>query len=134
MGWGWGMRNKEKPIPDPGLKKAPDPGSGSPTLFIRSLTAFSHLLRRFKTDLESRMSLQLLNNALPLSESRGRAARRQSTANWSPHMVLICQTGQLLEYPYLKNKEVYLFFIMFHLPINKSNLLTVIWIRIQPFC
>ncbi len=30
MGWGSGIR--KKPIPDPGVKKAPDPRSGSATL------------------------------------------------------------------------------------------------------
>jgi hypothetical protein len=32
MGLGSGIR--EKPIPDPGVKKAPDPGSGSATLIF----------------------------------------------------------------------------------------------------
>ncbi len=36
MGLGYGIRNKINPfrIPDPGVKKAPDPGSGSATLRI----------------------------------------------------------------------------------------------------
>jgi hypothetical protein len=32
MGLGSWIRDPEKPIPDPGVKKAPDPGSGSATL------------------------------------------------------------------------------------------------------
>ncbi len=32
MGLGSEIRDLEKPIPDPGVKKAPDPGSGSATL------------------------------------------------------------------------------------------------------
>jgi hypothetical protein len=32
--WGWDLRSgiRKKPVPDPGLKKPPDPGSGSATL------------------------------------------------------------------------------------------------------
>jgi hypothetical protein len=33
--YGFGIRDPEKPIPDPGGKKAPDPGSGSATLHKR---------------------------------------------------------------------------------------------------
>jgi hypothetical protein len=32
MGWEPGSEIRKKPIPDPGVKKAPDPGSGSATL------------------------------------------------------------------------------------------------------
>ncbi len=30
--YGFGIRDPKKPIPDPGVKKEPDPGSGSATL------------------------------------------------------------------------------------------------------
>jgi hypothetical protein len=33
--YGFGIRDRKKPIPDPGVKKAPDPGSGSATLQSR---------------------------------------------------------------------------------------------------
>ncbi len=43
MGLGSGIR--KKPIPDPGVKKAPDPGSGSATLMksVKSLNYFLNL-------------------------------------------------------------------------------------------
>jgi hypothetical protein len=39
MGLGSGIR--KKPIPDPGVKKAPDPGSGSATLAVRKFSFIS---------------------------------------------------------------------------------------------
>ncbi len=40
MGLGSGIR--KKPIPDPGVKKAPDPGSGSATLVLRRVADPRH--------------------------------------------------------------------------------------------
>jgi hypothetical protein len=38
-----GSEIRDKPIPDPGVKKAPDPGSGSATLFTnKNVTAISN--------------------------------------------------------------------------------------------
>jgi|688.fasta_scaffold1605467_1 hypothetical protein len=38
MGLGSEMRDPKEPIPDPGVKKAPDPGSGSAPLSILCIT------------------------------------------------------------------------------------------------
>jgi hypothetical protein len=40
--WVWdpGSEIRKKPLPDPGVKKAPDPGSGSATLVIRIRNEF----------------------------------------------------------------------------------------------
>jgi hypothetical protein len=55
MGLGSGIR--KKPIPDPGVKKAPDPGSGSATLIVSLLL---NKLSEKNSDSESIAGIQLI--------------------------------------------------------------------------
>jgi hypothetical protein len=47
------IRDPEKIHPDPGVKKAPDPGSGSATLLLKEFTVFS-TISVYYTELEER--------------------------------------------------------------------------------
>jgi hypothetical protein len=43
--WSWDPRSGKKPfrIPEPGVKKAPDPGSGSATLNVMNIYTLAHI-------------------------------------------------------------------------------------------
>ncbi len=59
MGLGSGSGKNLFRIPDPGVKKAPDPGSGSATL-VKSVKSLNYFLNLFNTVMLHRQSVILL--------------------------------------------------------------------------